>query len=71
MFAKKIITLFIKFYQLALGPFIGNCCRFYPSCSEYGLEAVQKHGALKGCCLIVKRVCKCHPWNPGGPDPVP
>ncbi len=67
----KVVLFFIKFYQLALSPFIGKCCRFYPSCSDYGLEAVQKHGAAKGCYLVVKRVCKCHPWHPGGPDPVP
>jgi hypothetical protein len=68
----KIITLFlIRAYQLTISPFIGKCCRFYPSCSDYGLEAVQKHGAIKGIFLTIKRIVKCGPWHAGGNDPVP
>lgn len=71
LFMKLIFTIFIRFYQLALSPFIGKCCRFFPSCSDYGLEAINKHGSLKGSWLIIKRLMKCHPWHPGGIDPVP
>lgn len=65
-----LITLF-RFYQYAISPFLGRRCRFFPSCSEYAVEAVQKYGAFKGGCLGFKRVCRCHPWHPGGFDPVP
>jgi len=68
---KSILVWMIKGYRLLVSPLIGECCRFYPSCSEYGMEAVEKHGVLKGGWLIVKRICKCHPWHPGGVDPVP
>ena len=50
---------------------IGKDCRFFPSCSEYTAQAIQKHGACKGACLGLKRILRCHPWNPGGFDPVP
>lgn len=63
--------LLIRFYQLALSPFIGRCCRFYPTCSEYGIEAIQKYGLIKGSWLITKRLSRCHPWGgPGGFDPL-
>jgi putative membrane protein insertion efficiency factor len=68
---KKIFIGIIRVYQWTIGPVIGETCRFYPSCSHYGVEALQKHGALKGSWLTVKRICRCHPWNPGGVDPVP
>lgn len=61
----------IKIYQLVLSPVIGQACRFYPSCSEYAIEAVAKYGALKGGYLAAKRILRCHPFNPGGIDPVP
>jgi putative membrane protein insertion efficiency factor len=61
----------IRGYQLFLSPLLGPRCRFYPSCSSYALEAVSVHGAAKGGALAVARVCRCHPWNPGGVDPVP
>lgn len=71
---KKILIFFIRIYQWTIGPLIGEHCRFYPSCSHYAAEALQKHGALKGSFLAVKRLCRCHPWNPkgnpGGVDPV-
>jgi putative membrane protein insertion efficiency factor len=58
-------------YQRLVSPMLGPRCRFYPSCSSYALEAVQVHGAVKGTALATARVCRCHPWNPGGVDPVP
>jgi len=61
----------LRVYQYALSPLLGRNCRFYPSCSEYTVEAVQKYGALRGGWLGLKRVCRCHPWHPGGVDPVP
>jgi len=71
MLFKFILLKLIKFYQLAISPFFGTCCRFYPSCSDYGLEAIQKHGALKGLFLTVKRIVRCGPWSKGGLDSVP
>jgi putative membrane protein insertion efficiency factor len=68
---KIILIGVIKLYQWTIGPVIGETCRFYPSCSHYGVEALKKHGALKGSWLTIKRICRCHPWNPGGIDPVP
>jgi len=68
---KYIFLILIRAYQLMLAPFIGKCCRFYPSCSDYGLEAIRKYGAIKGSWLILKRLGKCHPWHPGGVDEVP
>jgi len=65
---KKALKLLIKGYQLMLSPLLGNCCRFYPSCSNYALEALEKHGSLKGVFLIFKRLVKCHPWHKGGVD---
>ncbi len=67
---KNILIGVIKLYQWTIGPVIGETCRFYPSCSHYGVEALKKHGALKGSWLTIKRICRCHPWNPGGIDPV-
>lgn len=67
----RIILFLIRAYRMAISPFIGDVCRFHPTCSEYGLEAVQKHGAIKGSLLIIKRICRCHPLRKGGYDPVP
>jgi putative membrane protein insertion efficiency factor len=69
----------LRFYQLVLSPMIGifnapgygQTCRFYPSCSEYALVAVERHGVLRGGWLAVRRLLRCHPWNPGGVDHVP
>ena len=72
MLGMKMVFLFlIRLYQAALSPFMGHCCRFFPTCSEYALEAVQKHGAWKGAWLALKRVSRCHPLHRGGSDPVP
>jgi putative membrane protein insertion efficiency factor len=61
----------IRGYQLLISPLLGPRCRFYPSCSAYALEAVRVHGALRGTWLAVRRLLRCHPWNPGGVDMVP
>ncbi len=68
---KKIFLFIIRCYQLILSPLLGRNCRFYPTCSVYTYEAIQKHGLLKGILLGSKRLLKCHPLHPGGVDPVP
>jgi len=68
---KQILIIFIKGYQYFISPLTGQRCRFYPSCSQYALEAIIKYGCLKGSFLALKRVLKCHPFHPGGFDPVP
>jgi putative membrane protein insertion efficiency factor len=68
---KTVLRFLLRFYQLAISPMMRPSCRFYPSCSNYALEALQVHGAGKGSWLAVKRVCRCHPWHEGGLDPVP
>lgn len=68
---KKIILLLIKFYQKYISIFLGKNCRFYPTCSAYTYEAIEKFGVIKGIYLGVKRILKCHPFHPGGYDPVP
>jgi uncharacterized protein len=68
---KRIFISIIRFYQVIISPIKPPSCRFYPTCSHYGLEAVNRFGALKGGWLTVKRILKCHPFHPGGIDPVP
>lgn len=65
------LILIIRLYQLLLSPLLGECCRFYPSCSRYAVEALRLHGFFKGAWLSLKRVIRCHPWCDGGVDPVP
>jgi putative membrane protein insertion efficiency factor len=67
----SFLILLIRLYQMTISPFLGQCCRFHPTCSEYMLEAIKTYGPLKGVWLGIKRLCKCHPWHPGGHDPVP
>jgi putative membrane protein insertion efficiency factor len=67
----KILQSLLRFYQLAISPLSPPSCRFYPSCSNYAIEALRTHGAARGSWLAVRRICRCHPWNPGGVDPVP
>lgn len=61
----------LRAYRFAISPLYGQVCRFYPTCSAYALEAVTVHGGLRGSWLAVRRIGRCHPWNPGGYDPVP
>lgn len=69
---RRLVSAFIRFYQVALSPLKGGpTCRFYPSCSMYAIEAVERHGVLRGGYLALRRVSKCHPLHPGGYDPVP
>jgi putative membrane protein insertion efficiency factor len=70
-YMKKIALLLIRFYQLAISPHYPPCCRYYPSCSSYALEAVEKHGFLKGSFMALRRLLRCHPFHAGGYDPVP
>ena len=67
----RVLTVVISGYRRFISPLLGPHCRFAPSCSAYALEAVQKHGALRGSWLAVCRLARCHPFNPGGFDPVP
>ncbi len=68
---KSLFILFIKIYQKLISPLFPNKCRFIPSCSHYAIEAINKYGVCKGSILALKRILKCHPFNPGGYDPVP
>ena len=66
-----VLRALVRLYRLAVSPMLAPACRFYPSCSEYAEEALQRHGALRGSWLTAARVCRCGPWHPGGSDPVP
>lgn len=67
----RVLISLIKFYQLAFSPYIGGQCRFHPTCSAYSLEAIERHGALRGSWLMVRRLARCQPFCNGGIDPVP
>jgi hypothetical protein len=67
---RKVICFPIKVYQYAIRPFIRPCCRFYPSCSQYALLAIEHHGIFKGMWLGGCRLLRCHPWSEGGYDPI-
>ncbi len=66
-----ILIIGIRIYQKTLANLIGGQCRFHPSCSEYGIESLRRHGAVKGSILTVRRIGRCHPWGGSGHDPVP
>ena len=68
---KFVVISIFKLYQKIISPMTPPSCRFYPTCSHYGVEAVEKHGALKGSYLAIKRILRCHPFHEGGYDPVP
>ncbi|MXZ80167.1 MAG: membrane protein insertion efficiency factor YidD [Gammaproteobacteria bacterium] len=68
---RRCLLGLIRLYQLAISPYLGRNCRFYPCCSRYAMEAIDRYGALKGTALSVTRIARCHPWNEGGYDPVP
>ena len=70
LLSKMLIGL-IRLYQITLSPFIGRACRYTPTCSNYGIEAIRKHGPFKGSWLTLKRVLSCNPWGGSGYDPVP
>lgn len=72
---RRVLTLplvaLIRVYQILISPLLGPRCRFYPSCSSYALQALEQHGLIRGSYLSAARICRCHPLNPGGYDPVP
>jgi putative membrane protein insertion efficiency factor len=68
---RDAVAFLIRIYQRFVSPLLGPRCRFHPSCSNYALQAVQRFGTLHGSWLTVKRLARCHPWHPGGYDPVP
>ncbi len=70
MFFSKLLILPIRFYQKCISPLLPATCRFYPTCSEYFIQALEKYGPFKGTYLGIKRILRCHPWNPGGYDPL-
>lgn len=69
-YIDKALIFLVRGYQLFLSPLLGPSCRFYPSCSEYTVEAIRKYGSLKGVWMGFKRLIRCHPWNAGGYDPL-
>ena len=71
MILKRLLMGLVRAYQLLVSPMLGGSCRCEPTCSAYALEALERHGAFWGSYLAVRRVLRCHPWNPGGLDPVP
>ena len=71
MLPRRIMLLLIRFYRREISPLKPSCCRFTPTCSQYAMEAIEKYGALKGGYLAVRRILRCHPFHPGGYDPVP
>jgi len=68
---SELLIIIIKFYKLVLSPLLPSACRFYPTCSVYAIDALQRHGLVKGLLLSVKRILRCHPFCEGGYDPVP
>ena len=69
--AARLLSGLIRAYQVILSPLLGRHCRFHPTCSSYALDAVRMHGAARGSALALRRIARCHPWSPGGVDPVP
>jgi len=68
---RRLLVFGVRAYQVGLGPLLPASCRYYPSCSAYAIEALERHGALRGTWLSVRRIFRCHPFRPGGYDPVP
>jgi putative membrane protein insertion efficiency factor len=71
MMVKSLFLTLIRFYKRWISPALPPSCRFYPTCSEYTYQAIEKYGALRGGWMGVRRIVRCNPWNPGGYDPVP
>jgi len=68
---RRVLLILIRLYQRGVSPLMGSNCRFHPTCSQYTYEAVERYGAAQGTWMGLRRICRCHPWNPGGFDPVP
>jgi putative membrane protein insertion efficiency factor len=68
---RHLLIALVRIYQLFIGPLLPAACRYYPSCSQYAIEALQRHGAFRGAILAARRIGRCHPFRPGGYDPVP
>ena len=71
MSARGVAVMVVRGYQYVVSPMLGHHCRFYPTCSEYTCQAIERYGIAKGSWLGIKRISRCHPWQPGGIDPVP
>ncbi len=68
---RTVVLALVRFYRSYVSPLFPPTCRYVPTCSEYAMIALQKYGFIKGSWLAIKRICRCHPWHPGGYDPVP
>ena len=68
---RRVLIVLVRVYRLLLSPWLGNACRFEPTCSVYAIGALERHGAAAGTALAIGRIARCHPWCPGGHDPVP
>lgn len=68
---RFVLKFLIRVYQVVLSPLLGPNCRYYPTCSQYAIDAIDTHGSLRGAWLTLKRIGRCHPWHEGGFDPVP
>ena len=68
---RTVVVAALHVYKKAVSPFLPPACRFYPSCSEYAAQAIDRHGVLRGSALAAGRIARCHPWHPGGVDQVP
>jgi len=68
---RGLLVGLLRGYQYLISPLLGGHCRFYPSCSHYAVEAIETHGTVRGTGLALRRLLRCHPWHPGGYDPVP
>jgi len=66
---RRLLVFFVILYRATLGPFLGGHCRFTPTCSQYAIDALTRHGALRGSWMALKRICRCHPWGGHGHDP--
>ncbi len=68
---RKILILLVRGYQIVFSPWVGQSCRFTPTCSSYAIDALREYGALRGSWMAIRRIGRCHPWHEGGHDPVP
>ncbi|MBU2809519.1 membrane protein insertion efficiency factor YidD [Acidithiobacillus ferrooxidans F221] len=71
MSVRRAAVVMVRGYQYIISPMLGHHCRFFPTCSEYTCQAIERYGIAKGSWLGIKRISRCHPWHPGGVDPVP